>query len=139
MFEKIKENWGIFVVAIFVLLTIIFNIIMFSTNDHDISVSVESLVSVMNFMLPIVVIVYIVWRVLNNHPLVKTATTAVDTAGTAIDTVKKVGEVHKLVKIPNFFKVKELISKIKGFKIPKLEIKDKISKLKFWKKGKKDV
>jgi len=52
-----------------------------------------------------------------------TAGTVIDATGTAIDTVAKVKDVHKLIKAPNFTKAKEVISKVKDFKMPKLEIK----------------
>jgi amino acid permease len=139
MRNKIKENWGIIVVVIFTLLTIVVNVIMHMTDEHDTSITVESFVSIMNFLLPIVILGYIGWKVVTNHPIVSSATSTIETTTEVIDKVKKVKDVHKLIKMPNFTKAKDVFSKVKDFKIPKIEIKEKISKLKFWKKGGKDV
>lgn len=63
-----------------------------------------------------------------------------DIASNTLETVSKVKDVHRLIKAPNFTKAKEVFSKVKGFKMPKFEIKKNIiSKWKTWKKGKKDV
>ena len=131
MFEKMKENWGLIFVVIFAIITVIVNVIMHITDDHDTSITVESLVTAMNILLPMVVIGFVVWKVVTNHPLVSSATSTIETANDAIEKVKTVKELPK--------KAKEVILKVKGFKMPKLGIKDKISKLKFWKRGVKDV
>jgi amino acid permease len=123
MLKKIKENWGIIVVAIFTLITILVNVIMHMTDDHDTSISVESLVSIMNFLLPIIVMVYIAWKVVTKHPIVSSATSTIETTTEVIEKVKKVKDVHKIIKMPNFSKTKEVISKVKDFKIPKFDIK----------------
>ena len=125
-----KWMWLIKFMGVISIVSIVATLI---TDNHKVSVIVEPLAS----FLPTLTFVMIVGYFFLLIPLIKSANSTIETAGNVVDTGKKALDVISIAKSAKLKDIKAVISKVKGFKMPKFEIKDKISKLKFWKKGKK--
>ena len=128
------ERW-VLLIKFMVIVSVVSIVATLSTDDHKISVIVEPLAS----FLPMLTFVMIVGYFFLLIPLISSANKTVETVSGGIDTGKKAIDIVTIAKNARLKDIKEVFSKVKGFKMPKIEIKDKISKLKFWKKGKKDV
>ena len=102
------------------------------TDNHKVSVIVEPLAS----FLPTLTFVMIIGYFFLLIPLIKSANSTIETAGNVVDTGKKALDAVSIAKSAKLKDIKAVFSKIKGFKMPKLEIKEKmISK---WKACRKD-
>jgi len=139
MFEKyinlsFMDRWMLFI-KFMVIVSIVSIVTTLSTDDHKISVVVEPLAS----FLPILTFVMIVGYFFLMIPLINSANKTIETVGDSIDTGKKAINAVNIAKNAKWKDIKDVFSKVKGFKMPKLEIKKKLKFPKFWEKGEKDV
>ena len=128
------DRWMLFI-KFMVVVSVVSIVATLITDNHKVSVIVEPLAS----FLPTLTFVMIVGYFFLLIPLINSANKTIETAGNTIDAGKKAIDAVSLAKKAKLKDIKEVFSKIKGFKMPKIEIKENISKLKFWKKGKSDV
>ncbi len=132
--KSFLERWML-LIKFMIVVSVISIVATLTTDNHKISVIVEPLAS----FLPMLTFVMIAGYFFLLIPLISSANKTIETATYTIGAGKKSIDAVKIAKYAKLQDIKKVFSKLKGFKMPKIEIKKKIKSLKFWEKGEKDV
>ncbi len=123
-----KWMWLIKFMGVISIVSIVVTLI---TDNHKVSVVVEPLASFMPTLTFVMIVGYFFLLI----PLIKSANSTIETAGNVVDTGKKALDAVSIAKRAKLKDIKAVFSKVKNFKMPKFEIKEKmISKWKPWRK-----